>query len=495
MRPELRLIAATCAAFAHAGFAAAQVGDGSAPEAVLLPAVDGVFAAFEARPLVGLGDDHGMAKGMAFYAAIVRDPRFAREVGNVVVEFGAAGRQDVIDRYVAGEAVPYAELRTVWTDTVGWIPTAGILGFAEFFAAVRETNQALPPDERIRVWLGEPPIDWSTATREDFGAAMSQRDGHPAGLIVDDILAEGEKALVIYGGFHYASGETGPGARSLLGRVEAEHPDAFYLILPFSGVFQPPECAPFAERAAQLLPAPALAAAPGGAEPGPDLKACATLDAAALGMAMAGAEPPVVEADAVVFHGPVDTLARGPSLPDLYLDREYRLAIHARSEVGAIELPPFPPAMSLRRADYDIELDAPGFAEAVDAMFAAHDDNGDGVVTADEFVDPIQRSTTPDPVVEAILRRLLDALAEDPPVDDRLSAALTQVSSGQQSMWRQIVTDLGEIQDVTVIEAGPTGGVFDMAFADGAVTYSIVLDADGRLVGLRIARQAPSEEP
>ena len=57
---------------------------------------------------------HGLAE-MDFYAAVVRDPRFAREVRNVVVEFGASGQQQVIDRYLAGETVPYGELRKVWS--------------------------------------------------------------------------------------------------------------------------------------------------------------------------------------------------------------------------------------------------------------------------------------------------------------------------------------------------------------------------------------------
>ena len=80
---------------------------------VVEPALDGLFRAFGSHPVVALGDPHGLAEQMDFYAAVVRDPRFAREVRNVVVEFGASSQQAVIDRYVAGEAVPYAELRKV----------------------------------------------------------------------------------------------------------------------------------------------------------------------------------------------------------------------------------------------------------------------------------------------------------------------------------------------------------------------------------------------
>ena len=65
------------------------------------PALDGLFRAFGSHPVVALGDPHGLAEQMEFYAAVVRDPRFARDVRNLVVEFGASSQQAVIDRYVA----------------------------------------------------------------------------------------------------------------------------------------------------------------------------------------------------------------------------------------------------------------------------------------------------------------------------------------------------------------------------------------------------------
>ncbi len=172
---------------------------------VVQPAIDGIFSAFKTRPLIGMSDAHGLAQQEDFYAALVRDPRFAREVGNVVVEFGTASHQAIIDRYVAGEEVPYGELRKVWTDPVGWDPAATYLGFANFFAAVRATNLTLPPDQHIRVWLGDPPVDWSIATKSDIDAALERRDSYPAQLIMANILSKDKKALVIYGGAHLST--------------------------------------------------------------------------------------------------------------------------------------------------------------------------------------------------------------------------------------------------------------------------------------------------
>lgn len=75
-----------------------------------------------------------MAQEEDLYAALVRSPRFASEVGNVVVEFGDAAQQQTLDRYLSGEDVPFGELRKVWADTVGWLPTVTSLGYINFFA-------------------------------------------------------------------------------------------------------------------------------------------------------------------------------------------------------------------------------------------------------------------------------------------------------------------------------------------------------------------------
>ncbi len=369
-------IAATTAAVVLSLSSSARPDDGQpTAEIVVQPAIDGIFAAFESYPLVGLGDAHGLAQGMDFYAELVRDPRFARDVGNVVVEFGASGRQNVLDRYLAGETVPYTELRTVWTDTVGWIPTAGNLGFAKFFAAVREVNTSLAPDQRIRVWLGEPPIDWATATPDQALTAFRARDTHPAHLIVESVLAKGEKALVIYGFLHFGSGDL------MRGLVEAEHPGVFFVAVPYTNPHHPAACAPLLERAAEVWPTPALAAPARDGAPEAVLRECASWDSGSR----------VIQAEAVLFYGPLDALVRSPGLPDIYLDADYRLAVHRRSEIGrpALPLRPFREDFTLRRADYEVDLDAPGFPEAVDAMFAEHDRNADGVVTASEHVDPI----------------------------------------------------------------------------------------------------------
>src|SRR5436190_10317774 len=59
------------------------------------PAVDGVLDLFQHKSVVALADDHGLAQEEVFYSALVRDARFAEQVGNVVVEFGGEASQDI----------------------------------------------------------------------------------------------------------------------------------------------------------------------------------------------------------------------------------------------------------------------------------------------------------------------------------------------------------------------------------------------------------------
>jgi hypothetical protein len=229
MKKPFRSLCAVLAALAFVSPTALS----QAGEPVQKPALDGLFDAFTSHPVVGLADVHGDAESGAFYTTVLRDPRFAADVGNVVVEFGGAAQQAVLDRYVAGEDVPYEQLRRVWLDVVGWYPGVVETMYPTFFAQVRAVNLGLPPARRIRVWLGEPPIDWSQLrTRNDHMAYGAKRNEHPAELINREIMAKGKKALVIYGGGHFTRqpGNPFPGDLTIKARVEAKYPGSVYVI-------------------------------------------------------------------------------------------------------------------------------------------------------------------------------------------------------------------------------------------------------------------------
>lgn len=324
------------------------------------PAVDGIFAAFKTHSLVGLGEFHEISNALAFYATLVRDPRFASEVGNVVVEFGASQHQDILDRYMAGEEVPYSELSKVWRNTVAWQPTLGGVGYQTFFAQVRAVNLSLPPDRRIHVLLSEPPIDWgSVNTKEAWQQIYDRRAAHAADQILRKILEPGKKALVIYGVGHFFSSPwpstlpIPPGGTATLGEiVERTHPDAFYVVTIYAGFEQRPGCTAALE-ARFKWPKSVLIA------PIRNTSLQAVLMQRECAPMVRGIEPPIpadelqrlekryqeinmgVAGNALLFLAPASELMRTPADPTQWMDLDYAKELNRRIRVRGYSPLPF----------------------------------------------------------------------------------------------------------------------------------------------------------
>jgi hypothetical protein len=326
---------------------------------IVHPAIDGVLAAFKTHPLVGLlnhegADNHDLAQQEDFYAALVRDPRFARDVGNIVVEFGASSTQGIIDRYVNGQDVPYIELRKVWTDSISWMPPPIDLGYVNLFAQIRVTNLALPPAQRIHVWLAEPPVNWSKITkREDLAPpgmdVLQFRDNHAADVIEHQILSRSRKALVVYGGYHFITDpivmETRPaGTTTMAEQVEKLHPGAIFKVSTYVG-FKNATCTAEFEKDKAKLALPALLEPIGGTtlDDPSFLRRCAEVGLKApenmpkekrsvyldhLARNSAG-----LNTDAMLYLGPAASLTESPLMPDVYLDGAYLKEVMRRMQI------------------------------------------------------------------------------------------------------------------------------------------------------------------
>ncbi|HEV3201793.1 MAG TPA: hypothetical protein VGZ73_28040 [Bryobacteraceae bacterium] len=79
--------------------------------------VHGLVRAFDHHSVVIVGEQHWLAETCDLYIALVRDPEFQAKVSDIVIEFGSRQNQPVLDRYISGEVVPFAELAHVWRDT------------------------------------------------------------------------------------------------------------------------------------------------------------------------------------------------------------------------------------------------------------------------------------------------------------------------------------------------------------------------------------------
>jgi hypothetical protein len=213
MRHRATFVLRTCSCLVlalGAGLVAASprrlVQDAAAPAAKPITPVEPVRAildAFASHDIVALDEGrHGREQAHSLRLQLIRHPAFARNVNDIVVEFGSARYQEVMDRYIGGEEVAASDLRRAWQDTTQhavWdVPM-----FEEFFRAVRQVNRSLSSSRRLRVLLADPPIDWSAVkTAADHFKWLRLRDIHGAEVVQREVVAKKRKALLIFGAMH-----------------------------------------------------------------------------------------------------------------------------------------------------------------------------------------------------------------------------------------------------------------------------------------------------
>jgi hypothetical protein len=176
-----------------------------------------VFGAFRRHRLVAIGEYHGLQEHHDALAALLTDPRFPGLADDVVIEFGNSLHQDVADRFMlALEPVQNGELRRVWRDNTNsplaaWDEPA----YEDFFRVLRAVNWRLPAGRRIRLLLGDPPIDWTKITAPGQVTTLrNERDAFATSLVEREVLSKGRKALICYGAshvLHQAPGQPPPG--------------------------------------------------------------------------------------------------------------------------------------------------------------------------------------------------------------------------------------------------------------------------------------------
>src|SRR5216683_5622980 len=80
-----------------------------------------VLQAFETHDIVMLGEIHWNKQEYAWLQSLIANPEFADRVDDVVMEFGNSLYQKSVDRYIAGEDVPFEQVQKAWRNVVGAI--------------------------------------------------------------------------------------------------------------------------------------------------------------------------------------------------------------------------------------------------------------------------------------------------------------------------------------------------------------------------------------
>jgi hypothetical protein len=169
------------------------------------PAVTAILAAFDRYEVVGMPEAHGLKDVDDFIFSLVRNPAFTEKVNDIAVECGNSLYESELDRDISGEDVPFIEVRKIWRNTTQ--PMCGLSGFFEqFFPLGRTINQKLPPERRLRVLAGDPPIDWERVKTFEEQSQYMDRDASIASVMEREVLSKHRKALMLFGTFHLMHG-------------------------------------------------------------------------------------------------------------------------------------------------------------------------------------------------------------------------------------------------------------------------------------------------
>ena len=173
----------------------------SQPE-IVRPAAAAIIEAFTRYRLVAIGEAHRNQQVHDFIVALLNDSAFLPEGGDVVVEFGNARYQSVIDRYVSGEQVERDDLVRVWRDAVNILVWDAPV-YERVFETVRQINQRRSAQSHLRVLLADPPIDWTAIhNRIAWEKIAESRDRFAADVVERDVLLRNRRGLLIFGSGH-----------------------------------------------------------------------------------------------------------------------------------------------------------------------------------------------------------------------------------------------------------------------------------------------------
>lgn len=194
MSAGLTLLGSAVAGTALAGTTPAAARPADARQAIL--------AAFDRYQVVGgMSPAHGVKDVDDFLLDLIRDPDLPGKVNDIAVECGNSYYQPILDRYIAGDDVPAAEIQQVWRNTTQ--PNCGFSTFYEqLFPLVRRINEKLPPAKKLRVLACDPPVDWTKVHSQDDFLPFTERDTTIASVMEKQVLARHRKALMLFGLAH-----------------------------------------------------------------------------------------------------------------------------------------------------------------------------------------------------------------------------------------------------------------------------------------------------
>lgn len=319
------------------------------------PAVSAIIAAFDKYEVVGMGEAHGDKDQDDFILSLIRNPAFLEKVNDIAVECGNSLYQPILDRYIAGEDVPFSEVQKVWRNTTqvmcSW---SGF--FEQFFPLMRAINQKLPPGKRLRVLAADPPIDWDQI--KDYKDHLKfDREASIASVMEKEVLSKHRKALMLFGELHLMHGQEKSAWPSAVSIYERDYPNLTFVISDLGSFDR--DLFTLSSSAFATWPFPSLARAKGSWLGALDLwqffpkqvslgKDC---DVREVEMPQSMQKPMEELFDAFIYLGPQDLRLKEQVPGDIALDIDYRMEQRRRE---ALPGPPGPATEPFKKSDQEI---------------------------------------------------------------------------------------------------------------------------------------------
>ena len=167
---------------------------GATPQAT--GAAAAIVGQLAGRKVVAIGDAPALDEQHAFLRELIQSGQLlGRPV--IVVGFGNSRHQRLVDAYVSGSRVQPGALARAWQDT-SQLLAYDSPSYEQFFKTVRDANSKLPAGRRIRVLLGEPPLDWSSVdSARDVRKVAARRAAFMARLVKRHGIAQRRSVIVL----------------------------------------------------------------------------------------------------------------------------------------------------------------------------------------------------------------------------------------------------------------------------------------------------------
>ena len=178
-------------------------------EKPLAAPVDYIMGLFDQYDVVVICErDHRDVTQYELFLDLVKDPRFAQNVGHVFTELGSSSLQDYVEDFLQTTGLSAEEVKAralhiyrnfspfLWEKT----------NFFEFLQQIYDVNRKLPAESRVHLYPSDVPFDWATMTAalwQEFQRTLDRRDRIIADQVINrfsSIRASGKKrrkALVI----------------------------------------------------------------------------------------------------------------------------------------------------------------------------------------------------------------------------------------------------------------------------------------------------------